>query len=391
MAIENDRQSLRDYGIRKKRYKRRRNALIIAVILMVIIGAGLYVISLYNRQYQSMVVMNTADITASDAVGYLEYGNSIIKYGMNGVVAMDKNGKLLWNGSYELQEPLVDTCGKYVVVAGKGTKEVYVFNNKGLAGEFNTDFNILKVEVGSQGHVLAMMEDKNTNYIRLYDIDGTVIYEIISDIKTVGYPLDAALSYDGRKVVTSYISFTDGKLKNILSFYNFGEVGQNYTNQLVGCIIYEDGTIAPKVEFVNNNTVSVYTDTGFVLYAMEQIPSEIIAHKINGQIRSIISNEKYVGLVTQAEGASAKKLSLFDLSGKKILEKELDFNYEKIYLSNGEIIMHDNMSCLIMKLNGKIKFRHTFDSNIKAIYSANRLDQYFLAEEKAIRVIQLKE
>jgi len=391
MAIENGRQSLRDYGNRKKRYKRRRRAIIIAVILIVMISAGLYIVNLYNRQYQSMVVMNTANITAEDAFGYLEYGNSIVKYGMNGIVAMDKNGKLIWSGSYELQEPLVDICGKYVVVAGKGTKKVYIFNNKGLAAEFNTDYSIMKVEVGSQGYVLAMMEDRNTNYIRLYDIDGTVIYEKISDIKTVGYPLDAALSYDGRKMVTSYISFTEGKLKNILSFYNFGEVGQNYTNQLVGCIIDEDGTIAPKVEFVNNNTVSVYTDTGFVLYDMEQIPSEIISHTVKGQIRSILSNEKYVGLVTQAEGTGVKTITIFDLSGKKVMEKELDFNYEKIYLSQDELIMYDNMSCLIMKLNGKIKFRYTFDSNIKAIYSANKLDQYFLAEEKAIKVIQLKE
>lgn len=391
MATENGGQSIRDYGNRKKRYKRRRKAVIFAVILIIIISGGIYILNLYNRQYQSLSVMHTTDITAEDAIGYLEYGNSIIKYGMNGLVAMDRNGKLLWNGSYELQEPLVDICGKYVVVAGKGTNEVHIFNNKGLAGEFDTDYNILKVEVGSQGHVLVMMENKNINYIRLYDVDGTVIYEIISDIKTVGYPLDAALSYDGRKVVTSYISFSDGKLKNVISFYNFGEVGQNYTNQLVGCIIYDDGTIAPKVEFVNNNTVSVYTDTGFVLYAMEQKPSEIIAQKVDGQIKSIMSNDKYVGLVTQAEGTSSKTLLLYDLAGKKILDKALDFNYEKIYLSNGEIIMHDNMSCIIMKLNGKVKFRYDFDKSIRAIFGINKLDQYFVAVDNAIEVIQLKE
>lgn len=391
MAIENDRQSLRDYGNRKKRYKRRRKAIICAVILIVVITGGIYVLNLYNRQYQSLNVMNTTDTTAEDAAGYVEYGNSIIKYSRNGVVAIDKNGKLLWNGSYELQEPLVDTCGKYVVVAGKGSNEVHIFNNKGLTGGFTTDFEILKVEIGSQGHVLVMMEDKNTNYIRLYDVDGTVIYEIISDIKTVGYPLDATLSYDGRKVVTSYISFSDSKLENIVSFYNFGEVGQNHTNQLVGCKIYEDGIIVPKVEFVNNDTVCVYTDSGFILFSMEQLPSEIIAQNVKGQIQSIISSEKYVGLVTQAEGTSSKNIVLYDLAGKKILDKPLDFNYEKIYLSDGEIIMYDNMSCLIMKINGKIKFRYTFDSNIKAIYSANDLDQYFLADERAIKVIQLKE
>lgn len=391
MAIENGRQSLIEYGNRKKRYKRRIKAAIFAVILILIFSGGLYILNLYNKQYQSLSVMNTTEITAEDTAGYMEYGNSLIKYGMNGIVAIDKNGKLLWNGSYELQEPLVDTCGKYAVVAGKGTKEVHIFNNKGLTGEFTTDYNILKVEVGSQGHVLVVMEDKNVNYIRLYDVDGTVIYEIISDIKTVGYPLDATLSYDGRKVVTSFISFNEGKLKNIISFYNFGEVGQNYTNQLVGCIIYEDGTISPKVDFVNNNTVSVYTDTGFILYAMEQKPVEILKNEVKGQVKSIISSEKYVGLVTQAEGTSSKNLLLYDLTGKKILDKNLDFNYEKIYLSNDEIIMYDNMSCLIMKINGKVKFRYTFDSNIKAIYSANKLDQYFVAEERAVKVVQLKE
>lgn len=391
MAIENSSQSLKDYVNRKKRYRRRRKALIIAVILIAAIGGGLYILNLYNKQYKSIDVMNTVEITAEDAIGYMEYGTSIIKYGMNGIVALDKNGKLLWNGSYELQEPLVDTCGKYVVVAGKGTNEIHIFNNKGLAGGFSTDYNILKVEIGSQGHVLALMEDKHTNYIRLYDVDGTVIYEIISDIKTVGYPLDVTLSYDGKKVVTSYISFNEGELKNIISFYNFGDVGKNYTNQLVGCIIKEDGSIAPKVEFVNNNTVCVYNDTGFILYAMEQIPSEIMTQNVKGQIKSIISDEKYVGLVTQAEGTSSKTITVYDLTGKKVLEKALDFNYEKIYLSNGEIVMYDNLSCLIMKINGKIKFRHTFDSNIKAIYSANKLDQYFLADDLAIKIIQLKE
>lgn len=391
MAIENSSQSLKDYVNRKKRYRRRRKALIIAVILITAICGGLYILNLYNKQYHSIDVMNTVEITAEDAIGYMEYGTSIIKYGMNGIVALDKNGKLLWNGSYELQEPLVDTCGKYVVVAGKGTNEIHIFNNKGLAGGFSTDYNILKVEIGSQGHVLALMEDKHTNYIRLYDVDGTVIYEIISDIKTVGYPLDVTLSYDGKKVVTSYISFNEGELKNIISFYNFGDVGKNYTNQLVGCIIKEDGSIAPKVEFVNNNTVCVYNDTGFVLYAMEQIPSEILTQNVKGQIKSIISDEKYVGLVTQAEGTSSKTITVYDLTGKKVLEKALDFNYEKIYLSNSEIVMYDNLSCLIMKINGKIKFRHTFDSNIKAIYSANKLDQYFLADDLAIKIIQLKE
>ena len=48
-----------------------------------------------------------------------------------------------------------------------------------------------------------------------------------------------ALSQDGRKLVTSYLSLGNGKLESWVTFYNFGDVGQNYVDNMVGSYSFE--------------------------------------------------------------------------------------------------------------------------------------------------------
>lgn len=391
MPNENEGQSLREYGNRKKRLKRRRRIIISTLLLLFAVVGVIYFIRLYYRSYHSYGVLKTKDISGENAVGFLSYGSSVVKYGKDGVVAIDKDGKLLWNGSYELSDPIADTCGKYVVVAGRDSREIHIYNQKGEAGTIPTEYDIMKVEIASQGVVAALMEDGDTNHIILYDVDGTNLGEIATNVIEQGYPMDISLSDDGEKLVTSYVSYAGGSLTDKVSFYNFGKVGQNKTDRFVGGFNFDEGIIIPRVAFVNNDTVVAYKDDGVILYSVRELPSVIKEQKIDGKIQSILYNNKYVGVVLQTEGTSNKQLILYNLSGKKVLDKPIDYEYENIYLSDEEIIMNDNMSCLIMKADGKVKFRYTFDTNIDAIYPINNLDRYYLANGNELSEIQLEE
>lgn len=390
MAKDNDEQSLRDYTNRKRRVKRRRNIFIISLILIFAVVGVAYVYHLYNRNYKSYQVIKTTEANGENAQGYLSYGNAIVKYSKDGAVAIDKDGKLLWNGSYEMKAPIADTCGKYVVIADKGDKDLQIFNGKGIAGSINTLYNILKVEIASQGVVAVLMEDNQNNYITLYDVDGTVLGEKVTNVNNAGYPMDISLSDDGEKLVISYLSVTKGELISTVAFFNFGEVGQSYTDRFVGGYEFKD-MVLPRVAFVNNDTVCVYKENGFLIYSMSEIPNMTYEENLEGKIQSILYNDKHVGVVLDAGEAAPKKLLLYDLTGKKVLEKTIDINYEKIYITDEEIILHNNLSCRIMKLNGNVKFEYTFDSNIAAIYPANHLDRYFLVEGKNISEILLVE
>lgn len=392
MPKENEERSLRDVGYRKKKNKRRRRAVIIALLLLILVMGAAYLITINNRSYDNYKIIKTTEVMGTNAIGYLSYGNSVVKYSKDGAVAVDKDGGLLWNGSFEMSDPIADTCGKYVAIADRDGKAVHIFDRKGEVRIIPTDYDIIKIEVANQGVVAILTEDDDKgNHIYLYDKEGVQLTDKHTYANEQGYPLDISLSEDGQKLVASYLSFAGGSVVDTVSFYNFGEVGQNKTDRFVGGFGFDPDIIVPRVEFVNNNTVCAFSDLGFVVYAMDELPDDLFKVTLEGKIQSILYNEVYIGVVIQAEGTMTKQLLLYDLKGKKVLDKAIDFDYETIYLTDNEVIMYDNMSCVIMKMNGKTKFRYTFDSNIEAIYPINGVDEYYLANETELYEIQLAE
>ena len=431
MAKETGEQTLRDYGNRKKRYWRIRVYVITALLLVLLVVGAVYLYRLYHRSYSNYEVAGSTPNTEENLSGYMEYDGAVVRYGLDGAVAFDKKGEPLWNGSYEMQDPIVDTCGKYVVVADRGRNSVYIFNEKGGAGSFHTDYKLQKAEVAAQGVTAILMGNEKENYIRLNDREGTNLGEIKTYIGEDGYPMDIALSDDGEKLAVILMSLNKGKLENKIAFYNFGEVGQNLNERFAGGFITDaekETAIMPKVTFLNNDTVCVYKDNGFVLYSMPELP-EIIKdvtfiteeeHKklleekeknkgktkgaeedpkevnevIKGvnaiRIKSILHDKKYTGFVFESDDGGSL-LVLYDLKGKRILEKRLELKYTNIYISGEEIILHDNSSCQILRVDGKEKFRYTFTTNISAFYPINHLDRYLLVSTANVEDIRLLE
>lgn len=399
MAEQMKGQSIRDYGRRIKRYQRIKKSIISLILVIIAAIAGIYIYLRYNKDYDSYEVISSQEVAGANRIGYLGYNGGIVKYSKDGAMAIGKDGNVLWNGSYEMMDPIADACDKYVVVADRGNKLVHIFNEKGFVSSITTYYDILKVEVGYNGVVAVLMEKEDTSYLKLYYEDGTIVSdskeegllsEIVKDIENAGYPIDFSLSDDGKKLVVSFLSFTSGKLVSTIGFYNFGEVGQNELDRLVGGFELED-IIIPKVAFLGNDTVAVYKENGYSLFSMLEKPELIKEETFEQNIQSIIYNEKYTGFVLAGSDNNPRQLILYDLKGNKVLGRSLDFEYDMIYLAGEEIIMYNKQSCLILKNNGKEKFRYTFDTDIVAFYPINHLDKYYLVSPSDILEIMLVE
>ena len=85
-----------------------------------------------------------------------------------------------------------------------------------------------------------------------------------------------------------------------------------------------------------------------------------------------------------------RKLLLIMMLAKGI-ESDLDFDYDKIYLAENEIIMHDNLTCQIMRIDGRVKFKNVFTSNIDVFYPANNLNKYYLVNDSEVSEVLLLE
>lgn len=381
---------MRDYEGRKKRYRRNRVIIFSSLLLLIVIIGAIYVIRLFNRDYQEYEVMNSVDNTEENLGGYLEYKGAVVRFSKDGAVAVDNKGNLLWNGSYEMIDPVGDTCGEYVVIADRGNKQVQIFNKKGLAGSLTMNYPIVKAEIARQGVVAVLMIEGETSYIELYSKEGDLLGEKVTNITADGYPMDISLSDNGEKVAATYLSINKGEIINNILFLNYGEVGKNFTDRLAGALIYPS-QIVPKIAFLDNDTVCAFAENGLLLFTFEEIAEPAKEETIEGKIKSVLHNERYAGVVLQEDADKESKLILYDLKGNKVLDKELDFDYESIYLSGDEIILYNNLSCVIYKADGKEKFRYTFLTNISALYPINQLDRYIMVNPTEILEIQLVE
>lgn len=121
---------MRDYEERRRRYRRNRTIIFVSLFVIIIVIGAIYLIRLFNRSYQDYEVMDRVDNTEENLGGYLQYKSAVVRYSRDGAVAVDSKGNLLWNGAYEMADPIADTCEDYVVIADRGSKQLHIFNKR---------------------------------------------------------------------------------------------------------------------------------------------------------------------------------------------------------------------------------------------------------------------
>ena len=207
--------------------------------------------------------------------------------------------------------------------------------------------------------------------------------------KSSGFPVTMALSQDGRKLVTSYLSMESGKLESWVTFYNFGEVGQNHVDNMVGSYSFE--AIVPEVAFITNDTVLVGKDDGIVLYQMTEIPKVLMTEPFDRPIRSIFYSSSRVGVVLKGEGSTKEQLLLYRVDkAKRILDIPLEYDYSGIYTAGEDIVLYGGQELTVLRQNGALKFHMSFSKNVRQVLRVDDREKYIMIGDAQADTIRLK-
>lgn len=191
--------------------------------------------------------------------------------------------------------------------------------------------------------------------------------------------------------MTSYLNITEGNPASKVTFYNLGEVGKNYTNNIVSAKTYEKEIIS-KVEFLGNNTICVFGEQGYYLYAMKQLVQEVQSKKFKTKIKSLFLGESNFGIVFEPNSKSGKyKVALYDGNGKEKMNEFISFPYNEVYMLKDDIIFTSEQECHILRKTGKEKLNCIFNTPISYILPTDTFKQYILVDDNSISTIKIKE
>lgn len=365
-----------------------RGLVVFFILIVSIGGAGIY---FQLREYTDYDVVTEIVRNDSEATMYETFAGSILRYNNDGVFYADLSDHLIWNQAYEMQNPMVDICEGYAIVADKQGTQIYIMNTAGVQGKIETNKPIESVCVSNQGIVAILTQEDGTSYLQLFNKNGENIASGEIHMENSGYPLDIALSNDANKLAVAILDISEGKAKTTVAFYNFGSVGQNEIDNIVSSYAYED-TVIPEIDFVTNNTLIAFGDSRVILFEGTQKPEETLVLKLEKEVKSIFCDEEYFGLVYgKGDAGDSHTMQIYNLNGKLRMEKDFKIPYQQIeFLSNHEVCIMGDTECEIYTLWGVKKFSYTFDMPIHKVLSGKMGWNYTFILDGAMDEVKLK-
>lgn len=377
----------------KKKLRKHKLAILYRVLLIVAILAAVIVAVYYNYQrmvYTNYDVLRKLDYTQSMNSHFLNLNGNLLRYSQDGASLYSMDSEMLWNETFEMQNPMVDVCGDYIAIGDYKDAVIYVFNGTGLRGKIDTTIPVRNFCVSGTGNVAAVLEDGDVTWVKLYDETGTNIASDRTTMAKSGYPVNVDISDNGIILAVSYLYIDSGIISSSVAYYNFGAVGQNEIDNLVSGYNYSD-TVVSYLEFMNEKTSFAVGDNMMAIFSGDQKPEKVFEMSVEKQILSVFNNEEYIGLVYEGEeGQLPFYLEVYDSSGNLVLSQQFELEYTDILFHKDLAIIYNANECEIYNMQGLKKFEGNFkESAITLIPTVNKT-RFLLVSGDGMEEIQLK-
>lgn len=361
-------------------------ALIVAVVFFL-------VIQWKNKVFTESTTVSSSAVTIVQGATVKRLGNNILLYSKDGASCFDSKGNALWNQTFEMQSPMVSICDSVAALADYNGRTIYVVSGTSQLGTISTNLPIRRICTSANGVVAAVLDDVDVTRIMIYNGNENTekaIVEIKATMDKSGYPVSLSLSPNGKLLAISYFYVDSGDMKSTVGFFNFGEVGQNESDNYVSGYDYVN-TVIPYVQFMNNSAAFGVSDDRIVFFQGSERPNSQTSNFIDEEIQSIYYNENYVGLVFRDQtGESVYRLDVYNASGEKVHSQLFDIEYTDIIFKNDLIIIYSDFDCQICNISGVDKFTGEFEKTVSLVVPTSSAYRYFVVTSNSVDTIELK-
>lgn len=377
-----------EHKIKAHRRGRAIRILSVSIVVVLFVAAVLYLWN--NSVYTSYTEISSVPKVNSNTSTHVNHNGRVLSYSKDGISCVDTKGNVVWNETYQMQNPIVEVNGNAVAVGDYNGHVIFVMDEKGKVGEIDTNLPIRDLCVSKTGIVAAVLEDNKVTRLNLYNSKGKELVKSESRMSQNGYPVAVALSDSGEVMEVSYLYVDSGTVKSSVAFYNFSDVGQNSVDRLVSGNEYAD-TIIPIVGFSGKDTAYAVGSGRISFYQGADKPVSIAEKLLNEEIQAVYTGDEYVGLVyIDTTGAALYRIDVYDKKGNVVLIQSIDIDYHDILIQKNSIVIYNNTECVMYSMSGKEKYRGTFGKSVILLVPSNKTNRFVMVTSDSIDIIELK-
>ncbi len=380
-------------------YKEKIRSHRLTVFYRTVLGIVLVVVLLFfgtmqwrAKVFTEMVEVSSSEITMVQGTIAKNLDGNILFYSKDGANCIDTKGKAIWNRSFEMQSPILSVSGAMCAIGDYNGREIYVMDKNAVKGTVNTNLPIRNISVAENGVVAAVLDDADVARINVYngnsDTDEAIVHSKVSMDKS-GYPISISLSPNGKIMMVSYFFMDSGSMKSSIAFYNFGDVGENQTDNYVSGYDYLN-TVVPYVQFLNNSAAFAVSDDRVIFFQGAEKPTNVATTLLEEEVMGVYYSTDYVGLVFHnSTGESAYRLDIYNTSGNKISTQLFDIEYTDIVFGKEQVVIYNNSECLIYNLKGIRKFEGALE-DVSLLIPTSSMYRYGMVTGNTVDVMELK-
>ncbi len=314
----------------------------------------------------------------------LPYG--LVRYSSNGVALTDKEGSQVWNQTYSLDEPVACAGEIWFAVGGRGSNSIFVFGEIGQCGRITTDAPIQDLRISDQGVVAALLSDKDSNYIDLYDKAGNHLASIKASMTGTGYPQAMDISPDGKSLAVSFLKVDTGRLQTRAVLYSFHQ--QEGEHEVYAETV--DG-LCPKVEFLANTQAGFFFENGWKVLETGETAEKAAEMSFQDEICSVFTGDQKLGFIFRNQDDSGQyRVEMYDAHGRLSSQFFFDFDYTRVFCGKDSLIVYNDTQAQAFAFSGQKKLDISFDEPVTSIMPSWEQGRYWVAGESSLSEIKVQ-
>ena len=274
----------------------------------------------------------------------------------------------------QISNPITDSKSRYLLIAEKKGKKMYLISDKEIMWEATAEGNISQVQVNKNGYVAAVITD--TSYktvVVMYNPEGKEMFKTyLSSTRTA----DVAISDDNKYLAIAEIDTSGTIIQSNIKIISIEKASNDPTNSIENTFKGEPDKLITNIKYQDKNKLlCMYTDSIHIIEENQDVTltksenKKLIFQSIELENHAIQIEEKSSGLFT-----ADSVVNITNTENKGIKEYTVDSVTKDIY-THGEIIA--------LNLGTEIEFINTSGWLIKRYIAHQEITNIVLSDNMA--------